>query len=113
MSERLARGLLAAGFSLTQMETRRVAPDRAAQMDKTRRNDARGIVRLLRLGWFRPVRLTRAMKRARGAWSMSARKSLQGRPVDAGNSLRGPARAALVCGPGGSCAGGGTQRSGT
>ncbi|WP_158967952.1 hypothetical protein [Chachezhania sediminis] len=112
MSERLARGLLDAGFSVTRTETRRVAPARAAQIEKTRRNDARAIVRLLRLCRFRPVHLESHEARQRRL-PLSARKSQQGHLVDVGNSVRGPVRAALVCGPGGSCAGGGTQRSGT
>ena len=88
MSEWLAWGLRDAGLPVTQMETRQVAAALSAQMEKTDRNDARGIATLLRLGWFRPVHLKSQNARDR-RFLLSARKTLQGRLIDVENSVRG------------------------
>lgn len=88
MSEWLARGLQEAGLPVTQMETRQVAAALSAQMEKTDRNDARGIAKLLRLGWFRPVHLKSCEARERRLL-LSARKTVQGRLIEVENSVRG------------------------
>jgi transposase len=55
LSQWLHAGLTRAGFEVVLLETRRVKAALSAMVVKTDRKDARGIARLLRLGWFRPV----------------------------------------------------------
>ncbi|MEO0467642.1 MAG: IS110 family transposase [Pseudomonadota bacterium] len=88
MSEWITKGLLDQGFEITQMETRQVNAALSASMVKTDRNDARGIAKLLRLGWFRPVHVKSETARERRLL-LSARQSLQNRLIDIDNSIRG------------------------
>ena len=112
MSDWLARGLRDAGLPVTRMETRQVAAALSAHMEKTDRNDARGSATLLRFGWVRPVHLKSQDAQGRRLL-LSARKTLQGRLVDAENSVRVACYVALTCVLGGFCASGGTLGEGS
>jgi transposase len=50
-----ACGLKRAGFETVLLETRHMKAALSAMTVKTDRKDARGIARLIRMGWFRPV----------------------------------------------------------
>jgi transposase len=62
-----------------------------AQINKTDRNDARGISQLMRLGWFRPVHC-KSMAAQEIRAILTARKLLQSKLQDVENSLRGMLR---------------------
>ena len=55
---------------------------------KTDRNDARGIAKLMRLGWFRPVHC-KSIEAQETRAVLTARKLLQSKLLDIENSLRG------------------------
>ncbi len=55
LSQWLHKHLTEAGFETLLMETRQVKGALKAMPIKTDRRDAFGIVRLLQMGWFRPV----------------------------------------------------------
>ena len=88
LSQWLHAGLTAAGFEAVLLETRHVKAALSAMIVKTDRKDARGIARLLRMGWFRsvyckspPAQEVRAL--------LVARKLLQGKLLDVELSIRG------------------------
>ena len=88
LSQWLHAGLTAAGFEAVLLETRHVKAALSAMVVKTDRKDARGIARLLRMGWFRsghckspPAQEVRAL--------LVARKLLQGKLLDVELSIRG------------------------
>ena len=60
----------------------------SAMRNKTDRNDARGIVQVLRTGWFSPVHM-----KSRGAHGvralLSTRKALLKKTMDFANEVRG------------------------
>lgn len=88
MSRWRSRGLIAEGCLITRMETRQAAAALSAQIEKTDRDDVRGIVRLLRLGWFRPMHLKSVTARERRLL-LSDRKAFQVRLGDLENAVRG------------------------
>ena len=51
----LYKGLIAAGLPVICMDARRTSAALKAQNVKTDRNDARGIARIVRTGWYRPA----------------------------------------------------------
>ena len=55
LSQWLHAGLSEAGYEAVLLETRHVKAALSAMVVKTDRKDARGIARLLRMGWYRPV----------------------------------------------------------
>lgn len=55
LSPWLHRRLQEAGLPMFCLETRHVHAALKAQRNKTDRNDARGIARLVRSGWFNPI----------------------------------------------------------
>lgn len=55
MSQWLYDGLREARFDAVLLEIRHVKAALSAMAVKTNRQDARGIARLLRMGWFRPA----------------------------------------------------------
>jgi transposase len=73
------------------LETRHVRDAFKAMPVKTGRKDARGIARLLRLGWFRPVHCKSMPARETRAL-LTARKLVQGKLCDVQMSLRGVLR---------------------
>lgn len=55
LSQWLYSGLAAAGYPIICVETRHMTAALSAQINKTDRNDARGIAQMMRVGLFRPV----------------------------------------------------------
>lgn len=88
LSQWLYSGLAASGFPVTCVETRHMKAALSAQINKTDRNDARGIAQMMRVGLFRPVHVkTERSQEIR--MLLTARKFLQSKIIDAENNLRG------------------------
>ncbi len=77
LSQWLYDGLTGAGFEVVLLEPRHVKAALLAMVVKTDRNDARGIVQLLRMGWFQPVHAKSVGSRDERAL-LTARKLMQG-----------------------------------
>src|SRR5215217_4994915 len=88
LSQWLHAGLSGAGFEAVLLETRHVKAALSAMVVKTDRKDARGIARLLRMGWFRPVHAKTVPAQEIRALP-AARKQLQARLNDLELCLRG------------------------
>jgi transposase len=63
LSQWLFNALAAAGFPAICVETRHMKAALAAQVNKTDRNDARGIAQMMRVGLYRPVHVRRRSAR--------------------------------------------------
>jgi transposase len=88
LSQWLHAGLAGAGFEAVLLETRQVKAALSAMIVKTDRKDARGIARLLRMGWYRPVhRKSPPAQEVRAL--LVGRKLLQGKLLDVELSIRG------------------------
>src|SRR3546814_4083624 len=57
LSQWLFASLTASGFDVVLLETRHVKAALSAMPVKTDRRDAMGIAHLLRMGWYRPVKI--------------------------------------------------------
>src|SRR5919112_3403753 len=88
LSQWLHAALVKAGFEVALLETRHVKAALSAMIVKTDRGDARGIARLLRMGWFRPVHCKSPPAQDARAL-LVGRKLLQGKLLDVELSLRG------------------------
>src|SRR3954452_1898132 len=84
----LQAALVKAGFEAVLLETRHVKAALSAMIVKTDRKDARGIARLLRMGWYRPVhRKSLPAQEVRAL--LVGRKLLQGKLLDVELGIRG------------------------
>ena len=88
MSQWLHAAMRAAGLAVELLETRHVRDAFKAMPVKSDRNDARGIARLMRLGWFRPVHC-KSMAAQEMRALLTARKLVQSKLLDVQMSLRG------------------------
>ena len=88
LSQWLHAGLTQAGFETVLLETRHVKAALSAMTVKTDRKDARGMVQLLRMGWFRPVHVKSVGSQEVRAL-LVARKQLQNKLTDVEMSIRG------------------------
>src|SRR6056297_4294391 len=88
LSQWLHRRLTEAGLDVVLMETRQVKGALKAMPIKTDRRDAKGIARLLHLGWFRPVHCKSVSAREVRA-VLNARKAVQQGFIALEMSLRG------------------------
>ena len=88
LSEWLFQELSAAGWPVVCLEVRRLKATLAGAINKTDRNDARGIAHVVRIGWFRSVHV-KSRRSQELRFLLSARKSTLGRIQDAENELRG------------------------
>ena len=70
------------------MEARQVDAALSAVRNKTDRADARGIVQILRSGWFSPVHMKSREAHAIRAL-LTSRKAIQRKCIDLGNEIRG------------------------
>src|SRR3712207_5523823 len=91
LSQWLHAAMRDAGLPVELLETRHVRDAFKAMPVKTDRKDARGIARLMRLGWFRPVHRKSLPARETRAL-LTARKLLQTKRLDVEMSLRGVLR---------------------
>lgn len=88
MSQWLYSGLAKAGLPAICIETRHAKAFLKAQVNKTDRNDARGIAQMMRVNLFRPVHVkTLANQKYRAL--LTARKLLQEKALAFENDIRG------------------------
>jgi transposase len=87
LSHWLHAGLVAAGRDVVLLETRHVKAALSAMTVKTDWKDARGIVQLLRMGWYRPVHAKSVASQGTRA-VLVGRKLLQGKLLDVELSIR-------------------------
>ena len=88
LSQWLFNELARAGLPAICVETRHMKAALAAQVNKTDRNDARGIAQMMRVGLYRPVHVkTRISQEKR--MLLTSRKLLQGQIRALENDLRG------------------------
>jgi transposase len=92
MSQWVVTGLLAAGLPVVCVETRHMkAVLKAQQVNKSDRNDARGIAQMMRVGLYKPVHVkTLASQQER--MLLTSRKLLRDKLQDTENELRGTLR---------------------
>ena len=88
MSQHLYFGLRDRGFDVVCMEARQVNAALSAMRNKTDRNDARGIAKVLRTGWFSPVHMK--SRESHGVRALlSTRRALLSKTIDLANEVRG------------------------
>ncbi|MDZ5696158.1 IS110 family transposase [Chelativorans sp. M5D2P16] len=88
LSQWIYSGLADAGFPVVCVEVRRVKAALAAMINKTDRNDARGIAQMMRTGWFQSVHVkTNESHELR--FLLVARKLLLKQQYELENSIRG------------------------
>jgi transposase len=92
MSQWVVTGLLEAGLPVVCVETRHMkAVLKAQQVNKSDRNDARGIAQMMRVGLYKPVHVkTLASQQER--MLLTSRKLLRDKLQDMENELRGTLR---------------------
>jgi transposase len=88
LSQWLFSGLVAAGLPAVCIETRHAKAFLKAQVNKTDRNDARGIAQMMRVNLFRPVHVKTLLSQKRRVL-LTARKLLQEKAVAIENDIRG------------------------
>src|ERR1700730_6063561 len=88
LSQWLFSALAEAGLPVVCIETRHARAYLKVQVNKTDRNDARGIAHMMRVNLFRPVHVkTLASQKQRAR--LTARKLLQGKAIAIENDIRG------------------------
>jgi transposase len=91
LSQWLYSGLVEAGLPVICVETRYMKAVLSAQLNKSDRNDARGIAQMIRVGLYRPVHVkTLASQKRR--MLLTSRQLLQAKALDIENDLRGTLR---------------------
>lgn len=88
LSQWLFEGLAGAGLPVVCIETRHTKAFLKAQVNKSDRNDARGIAQMMRVNLFRPVHVKTLTSQKRRAL-LTARKLLQEKAISIENDIRG------------------------
>ena len=91
LSQWLFSVLAAAGLPVICVETRHMRAVLKAQINKTDRNDARGIAQMMRVGLYRPVHV-KTLRSQKLRMLLTHRKLLQSKAIAIENDLRGTLR---------------------
>jgi transposase len=91
LSQWLFSALAEAGLPVICVETRHMRAVLQAQINKTDRNDARGIAQMMRVGLYRPVHV-KTLRSQKTRMLLTHRKLLQSKAIAIDNDLRGTLR---------------------
>src|SRR5438874_5277092 len=91
LSQWLFSALAEAGLPVICVETRHMRAVLKAQINKTDRNDARGIARMMRVGLYRPVHV-KTLRSQKLRVLLTHRKLLQSKAIAVDNDLRATLR---------------------
>ena len=91
LSQWLFSALAEAGLPVICVETRHMRAALKAQINKTDRNDARGIAQMMRVGLYRPVHV-KTLRSQKLRMLLTHRKLLQTKAIAIENDLRGTLR---------------------
>jgi transposase len=91
LSQWLFSALAEAGLPVICVETRHMRAVLQAQINKTDRNDARGIAQMMRAGLYRPVHV-KTLRSQKIRMLLTHRKLLQSKAIAIDNDLRGTLR---------------------
>ena len=91
LSQWLFSALAEAGLPVICVETRHMRAVLQAQINKTDRNDARGIAQMMRAGLYRPVHV-KTLRSQKLRMLLTHRKLLQSKAIAIDNDLRGTLR---------------------
>src|SRR6202044_16591 len=91
LSQWLFSALAEAGLPVICVETRHMRAVLKAQINKTDRNDARGIAQMMRAGLYRPVHV-KTLRSQKLRMLLTHRKLLQSKAIAVDNDLRGTLR---------------------
>src|SRR3979409_26205 len=91
LSQWLFSALAEAGLPVICVETRHMRAVLKAQINKTYRNDARGIAQMMRVGLYRPVHV-KTLRSQKLRMLLTHRKLLQSKAIAIENDLRGTLR---------------------
>jgi transposase len=91
LSQWLFSGLAEAGLPAICVETRHMRAVLKAQINKTDRNDARGMAQMMRAGLYRPVHV-KTLRSQKLRMLLTHRKLLQSKAIAIDNDLRGTLR---------------------
>src|SRR5262249_30429597 len=91
LSQWLFSALAEAGLPVICVETRHMKAVLKAQINKTDRNDARGIAQMMRAGLYRPVHV-KTLRRQKLRMLLTHRELLQSKAIAIENDLRGTLR---------------------
>ena len=94
LSQWLYSALAEAGLPGICAETRHMRAVLKAQINKTDRNDARGIAQMMRVGLYRPVHV-KTLRSQKLRMLLTHRKLLQSKAIAIDNDLRGIGRASI------------------
>jgi transposase len=91
LSQWLYSALAEAGLPVICVETRHMRAVLKAQINKTDRNDARGMAQMMRVGLYRPVHV-KTLRSQKLRMLLTHRKLLQSKAIAVDNDLRGTLR---------------------